>query len=128
MGDIKFADFGLSALVRIDEDGYDAEESGKRKRYRQLKDMWGTKEYFAPEVIEQAYGPQADVWALGCVLYEMLVGEQAFPVREHDTESKFYGRIARGEFDTSRYEIYDIIVYDVTRYQIFNWLLLFYCD
>ena len=65
--------------------------------------MWGTKEYFAPEVIEQAYGPQADVWALGCVLYEMLVGEQAFPVREHDTESKFYGRIARGEFDTSRY-------------------------
>jgi serine/threonine protein kinase len=38
--------------------------------------MWGTKEYFAPEVVEMAYGPQADVWALGCVLYEMLCGEQ----------------------------------------------------
>ena len=37
--DVKIADFGLSALVRIDEDGYDAEESGKRKRYRQLKDV-----------------------------------------------------------------------------------------
>jgi len=36
--------------------------------------MWGTKEYFAPEVIEMSYGPQADVWALGCVLYEMLSG------------------------------------------------------
>jgi len=36
--------------------------------------MWGTKEYFAPEVIEMGYGPQADVWALGCVLYEMLSG------------------------------------------------------
>jgi hypothetical protein len=72
-------------LVRLDEDGYDIEESGKRKRYRSLKDvsvsvlthkslgltchssfqMWGTKEYFAPEVVNQAYGPQADVWALG---------------------------------------------------------------
>eukprot|EP01034_Spumella_vulgaris_P022150 gene22150-28257_t len=55
MCDLKIADFGLSALVRIDEMGYDAEESGKRKNYRQLKDMWGTKEYFAPEVVEQAY-------------------------------------------------------------------------
>lgn len=65
--------------------------------------MWGTKEYFAPEVVDQAYGPQADVWALGCVLYEMLTGEQAFPVREHDTESKFYGRISRGEYDINKY-------------------------
>jgi hypothetical protein len=36
---LKIADFGLSALVRIDEDGYDAEESGKRKKYNQLKDV-----------------------------------------------------------------------------------------
>ena len=64
--------------------------------------MWGTKEYFAPEVVEQSYGPQADVWALGCVLYEMLSGEQAFPVKENDTESKFYGRITRGEFDMNK--------------------------
>ncbi|KAJ1439628.1 kinase-like domain-containing protein, partial [Ochromonadaceae sp. CCMP2298] len=74
--DLKIADFGLSALVRLDEEGYDAGESGKRKNFRHLKDMWGTKEYFAPEVVEMAYGPQADVWALGCVLYEMLSGEQ----------------------------------------------------
>jgi serine/threonine protein kinase len=65
--------------------------------------MWGTKEYFAPEVVNQAYGPQADVWALGCVLYEMLTGEQAFPARENDTEHKFYSRITRGEYDTSKY-------------------------
>lgn len=70
--------------------------------------MWGTKEYFAPEVVEQAYGPQADVWALGCVLYEMLSGEQAFPVKEHDTESKFYGRIAKGEYDLSKYVFFSV--------------------
>lgn len=67
--------------------------------------MWGTKEYFAPEVIDQAYGPQADVWALGCVLYELLTGTQAFPVKEHDTESKFYGRIHRGEYDKAKYAL-----------------------
>jgi serine/threonine protein kinase len=99
--DVKIADFGLSALVRLDEDGYNAGESGKRKRYKNLKEMWGTKEYFAPEVIDQAYGPQADVWALGCVLFEMLSGQQAFPVKDHDTESKFYGRISKGEYDLS---------------------------
>ena len=97
--DLKLADFGLSALVRLDEDGYDAGESSKRKNYRNLKDMWGTKEYFAPEVVDMAYGPQADVWALGCVLYEMLSGEQAFPVREGDKEHTFYGRIKNGEYD-----------------------------
>lgn len=65
--------------------------------------MWGTKEYFAPELVEQAYGPQADVWACGCILYEMLCGYQAFGVKEFDTEDTFYGRIMRGEYDTSRF-------------------------
>jgi serine/threonine protein kinase len=97
--DLKIADFGLSALVRINEDGYDAEESTKRKNYKQLTDMWGTREYFAPEVVQQAYGPQADVWALGCVLFEILSGEQAFGVHPHDTEAKFYDRILRADFN-----------------------------
>jgi serine/threonine protein kinase len=41
--DIKIADFGLSALVRIGELGYDPYESTKRKGYKALSDMWGTK-------------------------------------------------------------------------------------
>jgi serine/threonine protein kinase len=53
--DVKLADFGLSALIRLGEAGYDPEESSKRKQYIGLKDMWGTKEYFAPEVIDMAY-------------------------------------------------------------------------
>jgi serine/threonine protein kinase len=57
---------------------------------------------FAPELIEQAYGPQADMWSVGCILYEMLSGHQAFPIRDHDTESTFYGRIKRGDYDLSR--------------------------
>jgi hypothetical protein len=37
--DMKIADFGLSALVRLDEDGYDLEESNKRKSYTSLVDV-----------------------------------------------------------------------------------------
>ena len=38
--EVKIADFGLSALVRIGEDGYDVEESSKRKKYKGLTEMW----------------------------------------------------------------------------------------
>ena len=88
---MKIADFGLSALVRIGEDGYDVEESSKRKKYRGLTEMWGTKEYFAPELIDQAYGPQADLWALGCILFEMLCGHQGEGERERDREGDRQG-------------------------------------
>ena len=37
--------------------------------------MWGTPTHYAPELIDRAYGPQADMWSLGCVIYEMLTGE-----------------------------------------------------
>jgi serine/threonine protein kinase len=50
--EIKIADFGLSALVRLGEGGYDTKESSKRKAFKGLSDMWGTKEYFAPELID----------------------------------------------------------------------------
>jgi serine/threonine protein kinase len=73
----KIVDFGLSAII-----DHRACEASRVKRYRKLKQLWGTREYFAPEVYEKAYGPQVDVWALGCVLYELLVGETPFPVRE----------------------------------------------
>lgn len=33
----------------------------------------GTTAYIAPEQARGAYGPKADVWALGCLLLEMLV-------------------------------------------------------
>jgi calcium/calmodulin-dependent protein kinase I len=101
-GEVKLADFGLSALIRLGEQGYDPDESAKRKSYNELRDMWGTKEYFAPEVTDQGYGPQADVWALGCILYELLTGHQAFPKLKSDRDDRaLYDRIRKGDYSLS---------------------------
>jgi serine/threonine protein kinase len=99
----KIADFGLSALVRIGEDGYHTSKSSKRKEYDGLHEPWGTAEYEAPEILNGAYGPQVDMWAMGCMLYEILSGTKAF--RRNEDERNFHGmheRIRRGEFDMKK--------------------------
>lgn len=82
---VKVADFGLSALLSEDKPksmSLFSSPAQQAKNDKRLKDLWGTTEYFAPEVYDRHYGRQADVWALGCILFEMLTGELAFPYRE----------------------------------------------
>src|SRR6266496_4789611 len=41
----------------------------------------GTSRYHAPELIadgHKMYNNKADIWALGCILYELLTGSKAF--------------------------------------------------
>jgi YVTN family beta-propeller protein len=53
----------------------------------------GTLDYVAPEQLRgESVGPPADVYALGCVLYELLSGEVPFP-RENDV-AKLWAHIA----------------------------------
>ena len=84
---VKIADFGLSAVVAVRPNKNHSRETLAMKKLKLLREMWGTTEYFAPEVYQRAYGPQVDVWALGCVLYELLTGESPFPVRERTVSS-----------------------------------------
>ena len=62
-GSPKLTDFGVAQIT---------EQTGE-------SGLWGTPSYMAPEVIkEEALGAYSDIFSLGCVLYELLGGKQAF--------------------------------------------------
>eukprot|EP01065_Artemidia_motanka_P006135 TRINITY_DN13001_c0_g1_i4.p1 TRINITY_DN13001_c0_g1~~TRINITY_DN13001_c0_g1_i4.p1 ORF type:complete len:1054 (+),score=142.59 TRINITY_DN13001_c0_g1_i4:123-3284(+) len=58
-----------------------------------FEDTSGTVWYFGPELLERAFKGTAhwhcsypvDVWALGCVLYEMCLGQMVFPYKDPAT-------------------------------------------
>jgi serine/threonine-protein kinase len=75
-GSVKVLDFGLARVVRdvgsesITTAGLDATRAGV---------VLGTPAYMSPEQARgYAVDQRTDVWAFGCVLYEMLVGRAAF--------------------------------------------------
>eukprot|EP00039_Didymoeca_costata_P020386 m.341078 g.341078 ORF g.341078 m.341078 type:complete len:445 (+) comp19799_c0_seq1:354-1688(+) len=69
-GNIKLGDFGSSRTLEASDDGMDE---------LTCKTPVGTPMYMAPELCKgQAYGQKADVWALGCLLYELLTLRPAF--------------------------------------------------
>lgn len=60
----KITDFGLATF---------------RNENKHIHSVVGTPSYVAPEVIRNVpYGPEADVWSCGVVLYFMLCGERPF--------------------------------------------------
>lgn len=59
-GAVKICDFGL--LYKCSRQGEPCRKAS------------GTLKYFSPERLENSYGPGADIWALGIVLYECAEG------------------------------------------------------
>ncbi|KAI0986165.1 hypothetical protein GJ496_002067 [Pomphorhynchus laevis] len=73
---IKVGDFGLATMLQSDDE---------RKRT-----LCGTPNYIAPEVLlKNGHGYAVDIWALGCILFTLLVGHPPFETSSlKDTYSK----------------------------------------
>jgi eukaryotic-like serine/threonine-protein kinase len=85
-GEPVMADFGIALAV----------DAAGGSRLTETGLSVGTPHYMSPEQAtgDRQVGPASDVYALGCVLYEMLVGEPPFQGR---TVQAILGRIITGD-------------------------------
>ncbi|XP_070019371.1 mitogen-activated protein kinase kinase kinase 20-like [Nicotiana sylvestris] len=80
----KIADFGFAKKVGV--------KSQKRKR-----GLKGTPMYMAPEsVLDNEYGPEADIWAFGCTVFEMVTGKTVWDCSEADNVVYLLCKIGMG--------------------------------
>ena len=97
-GTVKVLDFGLAKAVSSVPEGQDtvpAPSTGETLDGVVL----GTASYMSPEQARaQTVDKRTDIWAFGCVLYEMLTGRTAFP---GDTISDTIAAILEREPDLS---------------------------
>jgi calcium-dependent protein kinase len=60
---LKATDFGLSVFFKEGE---------------VFRDIVGSAYYIAPEVLKRSYGPEADIWSVGVIVYILLCGVPHF--------------------------------------------------
>ncbi|CAL9163485.1 unnamed protein product [Musa hybrid cultivar] len=78
---LKATDFGLSVFFKQGE---------------VFKDIVGSAYYIAPEVLKRRYGPEADIWSIGVMLYIFLCGVPPFWA---ESEQGIFNTILRGQID-----------------------------
>src|SRR5215475_8066457 len=99
-GDVKVLDFGLARVREYESNSVGLSNSPTLMSASMPGMIMGTAAYMSPE---QAKGKEADrvsdIWAFGCVLYEMLTGLAAF---EGETISEIFEGVLKGEPDWNR--------------------------
>lgn len=71
---ILITDFGSAKIV-----GGDEKESDDDKQKRRKYSFVGTAQYVSPEILTDSETTCAsDLWALGCIIYQMIVGQMPF--------------------------------------------------
>jgi serine/threonine-protein kinase len=76
---VKVLDFGLAKVFEGDSQATDLSHSPTLIKGTQAGMILGTAAYMSPEQAKgKAVDRRADIWALGCVLFEMLSGQQTF--------------------------------------------------
>ena len=99
-GKVKVLDFGLAKAFAGDGTSDDPTHSPTLSRAATAQGViLGTAAYMSPEQARgQAVDKRTDMWAFGCVLYELLAGKQAF---HGDTVTEILAGVLRGEPDWS---------------------------
>jgi len=78
-GDVKVLDFGLAKAFAGDGSSPDVSRTPTVTATELTGAIVGTPAYMSPEQARgQAIDKRTDIWAFGCVLYEMLTGRLAF--------------------------------------------------
>ncbi|CAI5528938.1 unnamed protein product [Closterium sp. Naga37s-1] len=80
---LKATDFGLSIFYKPGET---------------FSDIVGSAYYVAPEVLRRKYGPEADVWSCGVILYILLCGVPPFWA---ESEQGIFDAVLKGHIDFS---------------------------
>ncbi|KAK1396600.1 Calcium-dependent protein kinase [Heracleum sosnowskyi] len=80
---LKTIDFGLSIFFKPGET---------------FSDVVGSPYYVAPEVLRKRYGPEADVWSAGVMVYILLSGVPPF---WDETEQGIFDQVLHGDLDFS---------------------------
>src|SRR5580704_9549991 len=97
-GKVKVLDFGLAKAFEGDSANDDPSNSPTLSMAATMHGViLGTAAYMSPEQAKgKAVDKRTDIWAFGCVLYELLTGKQAF---EGETVTEILAAVLKGEPD-----------------------------
>jgi serine/threonine protein kinase/Tol biopolymer transport system component len=100
-GKVKVLDFGLAKAFEGDPANEDMSNSPTLSRAATMQGViLGTAAYMSPEQAKgKAVTKATDIWAFGCVLYELLSGDKAF---EGEDATEILAAVVRAEPDWTR--------------------------